>query len=201
VTLVWVVDDDDGVRRGLELLLGSAGLAVTSYGDAESFLAGFDPACPGCIIADLQMPGLSGLDVQQRLLARGVTTPVLFLTGHGDVPAAVQALKLGAHDFIQKPVAGEQLLEAVTKAIAADAEQRRIAARAARAEALLDRLSPREREVLGRVCAGQANKVVALELGISERTVELHRSRLMRKLEVRSLAELLALQAEAESTP
>ncbi|MCP5151102.1 MAG: response regulator transcription factor [Ectothiorhodospiraceae bacterium] len=194
--VVFVVDDDEAVRRSLELLLSAAGLQSRAFATAEAFLAEHDPDSSGCLIVDLQMPGLSGLELQQRLIEEAVSLPTIFLTGHGDVPAAVQALKSGAVDFVQKPYDPETLLAQVEAALARAAEARERAEREASVRERLALLTPREREVLERVAAGSANKVIAIDLDISERTVELHRSRGMRKMEVRSAAALARLLAQ-----
>ena len=193
--LVYVVDDDQAVREALSLLFESAGFSVRPCPDGEAFLAGYDPARPCCLLLDLHMPGTGGLELQEALRARGRSPPIIFLTGHGDVPAAVRALQQGAADFVQKPLRDhEALIERVARCI--DEHARALQAAAART-ALRERLAlltPREREVLDAVCAGRANKVIAADLGISERTVELHRGRLMRKLRARSVAELVRMQ-------
>jgi len=188
---VFVVDDDDAVRDGLRMLLESAGLQAQSFRSPEEFIAGYRPDRAGCLVLDIRMPGMSGLELQQRLPALGIALPVIILTGHGDVPAAVQALKSGAVDFIEKPFDAELLLERIRGALARDAESRRREAGRARCGERLARLTPREREVMKLMVAGKANKVIATELGISERTVELHRSRVMRKMQARSLPELV----------
>jgi len=196
---VFVVDDDHAVREGLGLLLGSAGFAVETYPSADDFLDTYEPGRPGCLVLDIRMPGLDGLALQERLVSRGLELPIIILSGHGDVPAAVRAFKHGAVDFFQKPVNEEALLAGVRQALGRDAERRR--ARAHRGEALhrLEKLTPREREVLEHVVAGRANKAIAAELGISERTVELHRARIMRKLKARSLPELTRLVLAAQA--
>jgi RNA polymerase sigma factor (sigma-70 family) len=190
---VFVVDDDAAVRLSLRMLLESAGLEVDDYATADTFLAGCAPDACGCVITDIHMPGLNGLQLQAALEERGVRLPVIMLTGQADVPAAVQSLKAGALDFIEKPFNPEVLLAQVRRALAIDARRRAEEARDALRDTLLARLTPREREVVERVAQGQSNKVVALELDISERTVELHRSRGMKKLEVRTVAELVRL--------
>ncbi|MDX1431493.1 MAG: response regulator [Gammaproteobacteria bacterium] len=182
--VVHVVDDDAAVRESLAMLLRAAGLTVAAYADARAFLEAFDVEQPGCVIADLRMPGIDGLELQQRLLALHASIPVIVITGHGDVPAAVRALKAGAVDFVEKPFDSAALVEQVTRALGHDTEVRESAARRAS-------LTPREEEILVLVVAGKASKVIAAELGISERTVELHRHRVMKKMQVRSVAELV----------
>ncbi len=189
--LVYLVDDDDAVRDSLGLLFRSIGLESELYASALDFLEHFDARRHACLVADIRMPGLSGLELQERLNDQGADIPVIFITGHGDVPMAVGAMKAGAADFIQKPFRDQDLIDRIHKALEEDK-----ARRAARAEeeVIRERLSlltPRETEVMQRVVRGQANKVIAMDLGVSQRTVELHRARVMRKLKMRSLAELV----------
>lgn len=193
--LVYVVDDDETVREALRMLLESAGHSVRACAGGKAFLEAFDPDVPACVILDLDMPGMSGREVHDQIVAGHHHPRVIFLTGHGDVPAAVRALKQGAVDFLQKPVADDvaflRLVGEALRRSSADVERsRQVGAERAR----LERLTPREREVMEQVCAGKANKVIAIDLGISERTVELHRGRVMRKLDVRSVAELVMLR-------
>ncbi len=190
---VYIVDDDAVVRDSLRLLIETEGLAVVDFDSADAFLAWCDENSRGCLISDIHMPGLSGLELQSALEERGIRLPVIMLTGQADVPAAVQSLKAGAFDFIEKPFDPRLLLDQVARALALDAERHAAHRRRARRESLLARLTPREREVLERVASGQSNKVVALDLDISERTVELHRGRGMKKLEVRAVADLVRL--------
>jgi two-component system response regulator FixJ len=190
---IHVVDDDAAVRASLRLLLESCGLQVADYASAEAFLAdgAFDQ--PGCIVSDIQMPGLSGLELQDTLEQRGIHLPIIMLTGHADVSSAVRSLKAGAMDFIEKPFAPQQLVDQVHAAIALDARRHAALAKQTRMDKLLATLTPREREVLDCVAAGHSNKVVAADLRISERTVELHRGRGLKKLNVRTVAELVRL--------
>ncbi len=197
---VYVVDDDDAVRRSLRLLLESAGHLVTDYSRADAFLDACGEHCRGCLISDIHMPGLNGLELQSTLEERGIGLPLIMLTGHGDVPAAVRSLKAGALDFIEKPFDPQHLLAQVARALALDASRHAARAEEAHRGALLARLTPREREVVDRVGRGHSNKVVAADLGISERTVELHRGRGMKKLEVRTVAELVRLLDDAGAT-
>jgi len=190
---VFVIDDDDAVRASLRLLLESEGLAVVDFPDAESFLATCSDASRGCVISDIQMPGCSGLELQAMLEARGIALPLIMLTGHADVPAAVQSLKAGAVDFIEKPFDPPRLLEQVRLALALEAARHAAEADERHRRSLLGRLTPREHEVVRLVARGGSNKVVAFDLGISERTVELHRGRAMKKLEVRTVPELVRL--------
>ena len=194
----FIIDDDLAVRDAISLLLKTDGLAVATFSSAAAFLESAAAQQPGCLVLDVRMPGMSGLDLQKRLRARGCQTPILFITGHGDVPMAIRAMKGGAFDFLEKPFQGETLLKRVREALALDAEQRRRQARCAEAQARLALLSPREREVLDRVAAGQYNKVIAAELGISLSTVEIHRKRVMEKLEAASLSDLIQTLALAK---
>ena len=190
---VFVVDDDDAVRASLRMLLEGEGLEVADFASADAFLASCAPSCRGCLITDIRMPGLSGLELQRALDERDIRLPVIMLTGHADVPAAVQSMKAGAIDFIEKPFDPPSLLAQVNRAIALDAERHATRAEHEQRDALLARLTPREREVIQRVAVGHSNKVVALDLDISERTVELHRARGLKKLEVRTVADLVRL--------
>ncbi|HUL83832.1 MAG TPA: response regulator transcription factor [Gammaproteobacteria bacterium] len=190
--LVYLVDDDEAIRDSLGLLFRSVGLNCEVYASALEFLEAYDPRRHSCLVADIRMPGLSGLELQQRLNERRADVPVIFITGHGDVPMAVNAMKSGAADFIQKPFRDQDLIDRIHKALAQDRERRvwRAEERAIRERIAL--LTPREAEVMRRVVRGQANKVIAMDLGVSQRTVELHRARVMRKLKMRSLAELVS---------
>ena len=188
---VFVVDDDQAVRDSLRQLLQAVGLRVQTYASAQDFLSAYRPDTPGCLVLDIRMPGMGGLDLQSQLVQQGVRLPIIFLTGHGDVPAAVQALKAGAMDFLQKPVNSQSLLDLVQQAVRRDGEARAQSAEKSEIVRRLATLTPREREVLDRMVAGKANKVIAVELAISERTVEFHRGKIMKKMCARSLAELV----------
>ena len=188
---VFIVDDDPAVRDAVSLLLRADGLTVAAFASAATFLESAAVQRPGCLVLDVRMPGMSGLDLQKQLQTRGCRTPILFMTGHGDVPMAIRAMKAGAFDFLEKPFQGETLLKRVREALALDARQRALQAIRAEAAARLALLSPREREVLDRVAAGQYNKVIAAELGISLSTVEIHRKRVMEKLQAESLSDLI----------
>lgn len=189
--LVYLVDDDDAVRDSLGLLLRSIGLDCELYASALDFLEHYDPKRQSCLVADIRMPGLSGLELQQRLNEQRTEVPIIFITGHGDVPMAVNAMKAGAADFIQKPFRDQDLIDRIHKALDGDKERRVTRAEEDAIRARLALLTPRETEVMQRVVRGQANKVIAMDLGVSQRTVELHRARVMRKLKMRSLAELV----------
>ena len=190
--LVYLVDDDEAVRDSLGLLLRSVGLDCEVYASALEFLEAYDPQRHSCLVADIRMPGLSGLELQQRLNDQRADVPVIFITGHGDVPMAVNAMKSGASDFVQKPFRDQDLIDRIHKALAQDRERRAWRAEEKIIRGRLALLTPREAEVMKRVVRGQANKVIAMDLGVSQRTVELHRARVMRKLKMRSLAELVS---------
>ncbi|MBN1237117.1 MAG: response regulator transcription factor [Gammaproteobacteria bacterium] len=197
-TLVYVVDDDDAVRDSLRLLLRSVDLPSRTFASADEFLANYDADVPSCLIADIRMPGMSGLELQEELNRRKVEMPLIFITGHGDVPMAVKAMQAGAMDFIQKPFRDQDLLDRVYRALQQDSDKREARKEARRAQHGLDQLTPRETEVMERVVRGQANKVIAQDLGVSQRTVELHRARVMHKMGVRSLADLVRLVGTAK---
>jgi FixJ family two-component response regulator len=190
---VFLVDDDASVRRGLERLVRAAGYAVEAFASADEFLARLPVQGVGCAILDVQMPGISGPQLHERLVQLGVGVPVLFLTAHGDVPTSVSAIKRGALDFLMKPVDGDVLLAAVGQAMARHASEMESNRARCGIEARLARLSPRERQVMEGVIAGRLNKQIAADLVISEKTVKVHRSRVMEKMEAGSLAELVHL--------
>ena len=198
--LVYVVDDDDAMRDSLRWLLESTGYRVTAHATAERFLAAYKPGFASCLVLDVRMPGLSGLELQQELNRRGETLPIIFITGHGDVPMAVNALKNGAFYFLEKPFKDEQLLALIEQAAtvgkpaAAAGAQRRCAA------ARLATLTQREREVMDLVVQGLKNKQIAEELSISVKTVEAHRARAMEKMDVGSVAELVRATLEAKNS-
>jgi FixJ family two-component response regulator len=191
--IVMVVDDDAGVRNAMRALLKSVGLNCQLHASAQDFLAGYKPSQPGCLVLDIRMPGMSGLELQQELNVRGATIPVIFMTGHGDIPMAVEAMQHGAFDFLQKPFRDQELLDRVQRALARDAETRSRLRHTDRIRERLASLSPREREVLDLVTQGKANKMVAGDLGVSQRTVEIHRAHVMQKMEAGSLAELVRM--------
>ena len=196
--LVHVVDDDEAVRDSLGLLLESAGFAVRTYASATAFLAALSHETAGCVLTDVRMPELDGLTLQRRLNEQGAQLSVIVMTGHGDVPIAVEALKAGAADFLEKPFDDEQLLAAVRNALAASQRtHQKAAAMAAIAERLAS-LTPREREVLDKLVAGLPNKTIAYDLGSSPRTVEVHRARVMEKMGARSLPELVRMAIAVE---
>jgi FixJ family two-component response regulator len=200
--VVHIVDDDEGLRSSLALLIESVGYRALAFGSATDFLERYHPdEHQGCLILDIRMPGMSGLDLQDELNRRGVVLPVIFITGHGDVPMAVGAMKNGAFDFIQKPFRDQQLLDCVNRALQADADMRRALLRKDELLRRIGSLTPREREVMQLIVDGRANKVIAMDLKLSERTVEIHRARVMEKMGVRSVAQLVKMTLAAESTP
>jgi len=190
---VFVVDDDDAVRNSLRLLLKSAGIATEVAASAQEFLSSYDTSHPGCLVLDVRMPGMSGLEMQHELNMRGAAIPVIFITGHGDIPMAVEAMQHGAFDFLQKPFRDQDLLDRVQRALARDTEYRARLRQTDKIRERLASLSPREREVLDLVSQGKANKMVAGDLGVSQRTVEIHRAHVMQKMDAGSLAELVRM--------
>ncbi|NJM13400.1 MAG: response regulator transcription factor [Synechococcaceae cyanobacterium SM1_2_3] len=192
---VFIIDDDPAVRDAVGLLLRASGLQVETFASAADFLNANAVRRPGCIVLDVRMPGMSGLDLQKQLRAQGCCLPIIFMTGHGDVPMAIRAMKAGAFDFIEKPFQGEILRQRIEEALNLDCRERSRQARRTDAATRLALLSPREREVLDRVADGQYNKVIAAELGISLSTVEIHRKRVMEKLQAGSLSDLIRLLA------
>ena len=190
---VFLVDDDDAVRASISRFLTASGLHVRSFASAREFLADSDLDCPGCLLLDLRMPEIDGLELQEALSESASGHPIVFLTGHGSVAESVAAMKAGATDFLEKPAEPSELLATVKRAISLDARQRQQAQEIAVLTHRLDRLTPREREVFDRVVAGRLNKQIAFELGVSEKTVKVHRGRVMDKMEAQSLAELARL--------
>jgi FixJ family two-component response regulator len=197
--LVHVVDDDAGLRRSLRFLLDSVGWSVKLYASAEEFLdLAAPPTQPSCLLLDIRMPAMSGLELQQVLRERGVPLPILFMTGHADVSMAVQAMKSGASDFIEKPFKDQMLLDTVAAAIRRSAEALEETQRRDAALAVLAALSPREKEAARLIARGQPNKLIAASLGISEKTVHIHRQHIMEKAAISSAAELARLMLRAD---
>ncbi len=190
---VFVLDDDEAVRDSLRALLESAGFDVETFGSGAEFLDRFDPTRGGCLVLDVRMPGLSGLEIQEKLSEKRIAMPVIIITGHGDVPVAVQAMRAGAVDFIEKPFADDVILESVRFALEQGHQITLDMSSATEIKARLARLTPRERDVLEQLVIGNPNKVIAYELGISPRTVEIHRARVIEKMEARSLSHLVRL--------
>jgi len=195
---VFVVDDDEALRSALVQLLETAGLAVSSYADGQAFLEDYVDERPGCVLLDVAMPGLNGLDVQEALRGRGLHPPIVFLTGHGDIPIAVRAVQAGAVDFLEKPVTSATLLERVRRALAIDQEQRNECALRQEIRERYRRLSVRECEVMRQVVAGSSSKEIARVLRISVRTVEAHRIHVMHKMGASNLAELVNLAGRCD---
>jgi len=194
---VFVVDDDQAMRNSLKWLIESVGMHVETFASATDFIHNYYPGRAGCLLLDVRMPGMSGLELQQHFLENQINIPIIIITGHGDVPMAVRAMKSGAVDFIEKPFNDEMLLESIRNALNLDVERR--AAQAGRAEvaARLAQLTPREHEVMEMVTDGKSNKDIAHTLGVSAKTVEAHRARVMEKMSARSLADLVKMAVTA----
>jgi len=191
--VVYIVDDDEAVRGSLRLLLKSVGLTPHALGSAREFLSNYNPAQPGCLVLDVRMPEMSGLELQEQLNLQGAIIPVIFITGHGDVPMAVEAMQAGAFDFLQKPFRDQDLIDRIQRALEKDRSNRATLTERTVIRERLESLTPREREVLTMVTAGKANKVMASDLGVSQRTVEIHRARVMEKMGANSLAQLVRM--------
>jgi FixJ family two-component response regulator len=188
--IVLVIDDDLAIRESLTSLFQSVGLRVKVFGSAPEFLQSDLPNAPSCLVLDIRLPGISGLDFQIDLANAGIHIPIIFMTGHGDIPMSVQAMKAGAVDFLTKPLRHQEMIHAVTRALAADQKRRAVEKTVSDLRLLYESLTPREREVLALVTAGMMNKLIAAELGVSEITVKVHRSNIMRKMQTRSVADL-----------
>ncbi len=190
---VFIVDDDPAIRFAMQALMDSVNLTHEIFGSGDEFLENFTVQRPGCLVLDIRMPGLGGLELQQELLNRDITLPIIFITGHGDVPMAVEAMQKGAVDFIQKPFRDQDLLDRISEALKTDKERREKRQKHAEVAERVARLTNREREVFDLVVTGKPNKVIAYELGVSQRTVEIHRARVMEKMQARSLADLVKM--------
>lgn len=195
---VFVVDDDEPVRDSVAMLLDTVDLSCETFASAQDFLDAYESSRTGCLVLDIRMPGMSGLELQERLLEMQAPVPIVFITGHGDIPMAVEAMKRGALDFIRKPFRDQELLDRIQEALSVDEAQRAEYAGLEQVRARVASLTPREKEVFLRVADGQANKVVAIDLGISERTVEIHRSQVMQKTAARTLADLVRMKITLE---
>jgi len=193
---VFVVDDDAAVRSSLAMLLKSVSLAVKTFESASHFLEALQPEPSGCLVLDIRMPGMIGVELHQQLKQRGCPLPIIFITGHGDVSMAVHAMREGAIDFIEKPFRDQELLDRIYQALELDRTRRRAADEAIQLRERFAGLTPREHDVMLRIARGQANKVMAIELGLSERTVEIHRAKVMHKTGAKSLAELVSMTAK-----
>jgi two-component system, LuxR family, response regulator FixJ len=199
--VVYVVDDDDGMRRALDTLLSTVGYRTVVFSNPSDFLAKFNVDLPGCLVLDIRMPSMSGLEVQQHLNRVGSMLPVIFITGHGDVPMAVQAMKEGAFEFIQKPFRDQDILDRINHAMKQDGENRSTVARHSEVLHRLESLTARERQVMDLVVDGAANKVIAIDLDLSERTVEIHRAKVMEKMGARSVAHLVKMHITLSGKP
>jgi RNA polymerase sigma factor (sigma-70 family) len=197
--IVFVVDDDPLIRNGVRSLIGSVGLQVLTFGSAREFLLSARPDAPACMVLDVRLPDLSGLDLQRELRELDIHIPIIFITGHGDIPMTVEAMKAGAAEFLTKPFRGQDLLDAVQRAIARDRDARQERAEIAELRKYFDTLSPKEREVLRMVVSGLLNKQIAAELGISELTVKTHRAHIMEKMRADSLASLVRITERLRS--
>ncbi|MGD8912397.1 MAG: response regulator transcription factor [Candidatus Thiodiazotropha sp.] len=197
---VFVVDDDQAMRNSLKWLIESVSMQVETFESADAFINSYYPGRSGCLLLDVRMPGMSGLELQEYLRANQIAIPVIIITGHGDVPMAVRAMKSGAVDFIEKPFNDELLLESIRYALALDVRQRDMQKQRAEIATRLARLTPREHEVMVMVTNGKANKEIAGNLGVSAKTVEAHRARVMEKMEANSLAELVRMAINANLT-
>jgi RNA polymerase sigma factor (sigma-70 family) len=194
---VFIVDDDAAIRFAMQALMDSVNLNHEIFASADEFLEKISSQRPGCLVLDIRMPGLGGLELQDELIRRGNTLPIIFITGHGDVPMAVEAMQKGAVDFIQKPFRDQELLDRIRQALATDEERREEQQQHVEVANRLERLTNREREVFDLVVTGKPNKVIAYELGVSQRTVEIHRARVMEKMQARSLADLVKMHMSA----
>ena len=191
--IAFVVDDDPSVRRAIKRLIGSVGLQVELFGSAQEFLHSKRPDVPSCLVLDIRLPGISGLDFQRELAKAKIHIPIIFITGHGDVPMTVRAMKAGAVEFLTKPFRDQDLLDAVQFALARDRARRQREAEIALLRVRFESLSAREHEVIARVVSGMLNKQIAAEIGTTENTVKVHRSRAMEKMQAKSLAELVKM--------
>lgn len=196
--LIYVIDDDEAVRDSMGMLLESAGLPYRCFASADDFIADHDGSQRGCLVLDIRMPGMTGIELQQRLTQMQSSLPIIFITGHGDVPMAVEAMRRGALDFLRKPVNEENFLERVTHALDQESGHWHQKLDRDQAQQRIESLTEREHEVFLLVAEGQANKAVASKLGISERTVEVHRAQVMKKLDARTLAQLVRIHLQSE---
>jgi two-component system response regulator FixJ len=196
--LVYIVDDDEAVRDSMGMLLESADLAYRCFSSADSFFDAHDGSQRGCLVLDIRMPGMTGLELQQKLTQIGSSLPIIFITGHGDVPMAVEAMRQGALDFLRKPVNEENFLQRIVHALDQESGNWHQKLDRDQAQQRIESLTEREREVFLLVAEGLANKVVASQLGISERTVEVHRAQVMKKLDARTLAQLVRIHLQSE---
>ena len=197
--MVFIVDDDDAVRESLGFLMKSIGIESRGFSSATEFLEFYDDEIVGCLVLDIRMPGMSGLELQDRLNEINAILPIIFITGHGDVPMAVQALKKGALDFIQKPFRDQDLIDRINHALDQDHDSRNMLSQKREILDRIDELTSREKEVMDLVVQGSPNKIIAADLDVSQRTVEIHRSRVMEKMQARSLAQLVRMTITAST--
>ncbi len=190
---VFVIDDDESVLKALSRLIRSVGFEVETFSSAGDFLNQRLPDCPSCAVLDVRMPGLSGFDLQEKLKQVGVEIPIIFITGHGDVPMSVRAMKAGAVDFLQKPFNDQELLDAIQRAVSFDQQERRERTEKAEIQDRIDSLTPREKQVLALVVTGMLNKQIGAELGATEKTIKVHRARVMEKMRAASLPDLVRI--------
>ena len=198
---VFIVDDDQGVLDALSALVQEAGYETKAYTSPQAFLDEHDPSMPGCVVLDLSMPRMNGLEFQRELVTRGIERPIIFLSGRGTIPASVEAMKAGAVDFLPKPCKGDELLNAIKVAGERDGVRLQRAAERKAADKLIDKLTPREKEVMELVVQGHLNKTIAAQIGTAEKTVKVHRGRVMQKMGVRSVAELVRLASKVITEP
>ena len=196
---VFIVDDDDAMRDALQVLMRSAGMKPQAYSGAEEFLENYAPEQAGCLLLDVRMPGMDGIELQEKLATKRIDIPIVFISGHGDIPIAVRAMQRGAVDFIAKPFREQIVLDTIRRAMQRDAQRRRQRADRAAVEGRLATLVPREREVLDLVVTGKRNKVIAAELGLSHKTIEYHRGKIMAKMQAESVAHLVRMVLDAEA--
>jgi FixJ family two-component response regulator len=196
--IVFVVDDDSSVREAIKSLISLVGLHVETFATAQEFLGNERPDLPGCVVLDVELPGLSGLDLQRELTTHGIKLPIIFITGHGDIPMSVRAMKAGATEFLTKPFRDQDLLDAIQQALERDRAARQHSREISELRKRFDALTPREREVMSLVVAGWLNKQIGFELGISEITVKIHRGRVMNKMGAQSLADLVRMTERLE---
>jgi FixJ family two-component response regulator len=191
--IVFIVDDDDSVRKALTRLINSVGLNVETFASAQDFLKRESHNGPACLVLDIRMPGLSGLDLQDELVASGRTLPIIFISGHGNIPISVRAMKAGAVDFIEKPFEDQSLLDAINQSLKKDRQAKLEQAELREIQRRVDSLTPREHQVFAHVVSGKLNKQIAFELGTTERTIKAHRARVIKKMQAKSLADLIRL--------
>lgn len=198
--IVYIIDDDEAVRDALGMLLDSVGIHFQGFTDGLKFLENFDHSLRGCAIVDIRMPGMNGLELQKKLKQKESTLPLIFITGHGDIPMAVEAIRNGALDFMRKPIREQDLLDRIQEALDMEETKHSTYVHLQKQKKALETLTKREHQVFDMVAVGAANKVIAMDLSISERTVEVHRSQVMKKLHARSLADLVKIKIETEQT-